>query len=401
MSLAVGKESSFGFEELFFSRTNSKGVIESGNSVFQRVSQFDWDDLLNKPHSLIRHPAMPRGVFHLLWETILSGNPIGAYVVNQAKDTSHYWVFALVTPIDGGFLSVRLKPSSPVFSVVKQKYSELLEIERTQKISPKESQAILIQVIKSLNFGSYHQFMTETLAQEIGCRQKNLKLDPIQAILQLRKVLRLGTDLQKRCADIFSAHHASRFVPLNLEIKAAKIGQEAAPLAVISAQYESLAKKIRQEIQKFSEAGKLVHEQIERCQFDVCNSLLQKEMVQFFRNETKSTPVQKNIEMAHLERVSNLGLDAARLGLKQIDIEFSKFKSVYEEVRNIESALEIVSISGRIEAAKIEQSSTDLSSLLNELVQFKRVLRVSLKDIDDIGKDLVFRARQINDEITL
>ncbi len=133
MGALLGKESDFGFEELFFSRTSTKGIIESGNSVFQRVSKYEWDEILSKPHSLVRHPAMPRGVFHLLWEEILSGRPVGAYVVNRAKDGSHYWVFALVTPTDDGFLSVRIKPSSAIFEIAKEKYSELLEVENSQK----------------------------------------------------------------------------------------------------------------------------------------------------------------------------------------------------------------------------------------------------------------------------
>lgn len=32
-------ESPFGFDELFFSRTDERGIIISGNNVFQRVSQ--------------------------------------------------------------------------------------------------------------------------------------------------------------------------------------------------------------------------------------------------------------------------------------------------------------------------------------------------------------------------
>lgn len=89
-SSSFTNESFFNFDELFFSRTNSKGIIQSGNSVFQHVSKYEWDEILNKPHNVIRHSAMPRGVFHLLWETILGGSPIGAYVVNQAKDGSFY-----------------------------------------------------------------------------------------------------------------------------------------------------------------------------------------------------------------------------------------------------------------------------------------------------------------------
>lgn len=95
----VDVEVPFTFEELFFSRTNWRGVILAGNSVFQRVSLYSWDELIQKPHNVIRHPDMPKGVFWLLWDTIKKGEPVGAYVKNRAKDGRYYWVFAIVTPI--------------------------------------------------------------------------------------------------------------------------------------------------------------------------------------------------------------------------------------------------------------------------------------------------------------
>jgi len=61
-----GAEVTFDPAELFFSRTNSNGVIRSGNDVFQRISGYPWDALLGAPHNIIRHPDMPEGVFSLL-----------------------------------------------------------------------------------------------------------------------------------------------------------------------------------------------------------------------------------------------------------------------------------------------------------------------------------------------
>src|SRR3546814_20818773 len=55
-------------------------------------------DLIDQPHSIVRHPDMPRCVFQLLWQTIAAGNEIFAYVKNIAKNGDYYWVFAHVTP---------------------------------------------------------------------------------------------------------------------------------------------------------------------------------------------------------------------------------------------------------------------------------------------------------------
>ena len=399
MKSLFANESRFDFEELFFSRTNSKGIIQSGNSVFQHVSKYDWEEILYKPHSVIRHPAMPRAVFHLLWETILSGKPIGAYVVNEAKDGSFYWVFALVSPIEDGFLSVRLKPSSPIFETVKQKYADLLELEKNKKNSPKESQEILLEEIKKLNFRSYHHFMTEALTQELECRQEKLNREPIRVISQLREVLNLGTQLQGKCEEIFSAYHKSALIPLNLEVLAAKIGAEAAPIAVVSSQYDDIAKQIQAETKKFLSAGNLVQEKVEECRLDVCNSLLQKEMFDFYKDEKKETPIDKSIEMRLLEDLSKHGIEEAKSSLTAIDVEFSQFKVVYEEVRKLATALEIVSLTGKIEAVKVKHSSQELLGLLNDLMVFKASLKKSLKEIDEIGNDLISQTHEMKEEL--
>src|SRR5690606_31957630 len=103
-------------------RTDAAGLIQFGNSVFQRVSIYDWDELLGKPHKIVRHPDTPRAAFWLLWSAIKDGRPFGAYVKNRAKDGRFYWVFAIVTPVDGGYLSVRLRPSTELLAVIKREY---------------------------------------------------------------------------------------------------------------------------------------------------------------------------------------------------------------------------------------------------------------------------------------
>src|SRR3712207_7822851 len=52
------------------------------------------DDVIGRPHNLIRHPEMPRAVFALLWQTLSEGRELFAYINNLASDGAHYWVLA-------------------------------------------------------------------------------------------------------------------------------------------------------------------------------------------------------------------------------------------------------------------------------------------------------------------
>src|SRR5512135_1947802 len=118
-----GVERFVGPDELFFSTTDAKGVIRSGNSVFARISHYSVAELVGTPHNVVRHPDMPAGAFRLVWDRLLAGRPAAAYVLNLAQDGAHYWVFATITPLGDGFLSVRMAPRSVLFEPAKALYT--------------------------------------------------------------------------------------------------------------------------------------------------------------------------------------------------------------------------------------------------------------------------------------
>jgi PAS domain S-box-containing protein len=132
----TGIERSFGEEEIIVSKTNLKGHITYANEVFERVSGYSLKELIGQPHSLIRHPEMPRSVFKLAWDAIQAKKEIFAYVVNLSKDGGHYWVFAHMTPsLDAGgnvvgYHSNRRKPDPDPIARAKDLYAGLCAEER-------------------------------------------------------------------------------------------------------------------------------------------------------------------------------------------------------------------------------------------------------------------------------
>jgi len=125
----------FGAEEIIVSKTDRKGVITYANDVFVRVSGYAEEELVGRPHSLVRHPQMPRAVFRFMWSEIEAGREVFAYVVNLARDGAPYWVFAHVTPTfdaAGGIVayhSNRRSPARQAIERIRPVYAWLLEIE--------------------------------------------------------------------------------------------------------------------------------------------------------------------------------------------------------------------------------------------------------------------------------
>ncbi len=132
----TGVERFFDDDEIIVSKTNLKGHVTYANRVFLRLADYTEQEVLGQPHSIIRHPEMPRCVFKLLWDTLGSENEIFAYVVNRSKNGDHYWVLAHVTPsydASGnvtGYHSNRRVPERPVLDgTIIPLYKSLLDVE--------------------------------------------------------------------------------------------------------------------------------------------------------------------------------------------------------------------------------------------------------------------------------
>ena len=98
------------------SKTDTKGRITYVNPAFMEASGFQEEELIGKPHNLIRHPDMPEEAFGDMWQTLKAGLPWTGMVKNRRKNGDFYWVNANVTPVRENneivaFMSVRSKPS--------------------------------------------------------------------------------------------------------------------------------------------------------------------------------------------------------------------------------------------------------------------------------------------------
>lgn len=102
--------------KLIVSTTDKSGVITHVNKAFIEMSGYTEDELINSPHSILRHPDMPPAAFKNLWDTVNKGEKWQGFVKNLRKDGGYYWVKATVIPnIRNGevvsYTSVRRKPS--------------------------------------------------------------------------------------------------------------------------------------------------------------------------------------------------------------------------------------------------------------------------------------------------
>jgi PAS domain S-box-containing protein len=96
--LPTNREVFFDRDHFIVSKTDLKGRITYVNRAFCAIARYEEHELLGAPHSIVRHPDMPRAVFKFMWDRLLEGHEVFAYVKNMTKLGDHYWVFAHVTP---------------------------------------------------------------------------------------------------------------------------------------------------------------------------------------------------------------------------------------------------------------------------------------------------------------
>lgn len=143
----TGVERKFGEEQVIVSKTDLKGRIVYANDLFVTISGFTECELIGAPHSILRHPAMPRVIFKALWEHLTAGKELFAYVVNRCKNGDHYWVLAHVTPTYtgagdiSGYHSNRRFPQPSAVAEVSDLYRRLSAIE-AEAANPKDGMAL-------------------------------------------------------------------------------------------------------------------------------------------------------------------------------------------------------------------------------------------------------------------
>ena len=114
--MATGQETVLDDYAFLVSETDAKGTILFANEDFCKIAEYDIDELIGKPHSMVRHKDMPKLAFKSLWDTVQKGKVWTGYVKNATKSGGYYWVFATVYPFEScdgskGYLSCRKKAS--------------------------------------------------------------------------------------------------------------------------------------------------------------------------------------------------------------------------------------------------------------------------------------------------
>jgi len=119
-------------ENIIVSKTDIKGNITFVNNMFCEISGYTLEELVGKPHNVVRHPDMPASAFKDMWETIQNKKVWHGKVKNKKKNGDAYYVDTSVNPIvdyDGNIVEyIGIRTDITELELMKNKLESDLDI---------------------------------------------------------------------------------------------------------------------------------------------------------------------------------------------------------------------------------------------------------------------------------
>jgi len=160
----VGEEIEVKDVDIIVSKSDEEGNITYGNPIFVKISGYGKEELIGAPHSILRHPDMPKTIFKYLWDRLKDKKEVKVFVKNRSKNGDFYRVYATIRPAlnpDGtlrNYTSTRRRSNPKAWEILEPLYKEMRELEEAQGIE--KAEARLLDFIKEQGGNSLDDFNT-------------------------------------------------------------------------------------------------------------------------------------------------------------------------------------------------------------------------------------------------
>lgn len=393
-------ESPFELGETFFSRTDNRGVILAANDIFRRVSGYSWEELSQAPHKIIRHPDMPRGFFEYFWKTIQSGKPIAGYVKNLSKDGLYYWVLAIVVPMEGGFLSVRIKPCCGLLDKVEAIYDELLQLEVNDDLSPEDSANLLLAKLKESGFEQYSDFETHALGKEIPAIDATLGNTIDRSVSGFNQIVPAVADLKAETDKLVTLFETVGTIPTNLRILASRIEPAGGPVSSLSENYWKMSNDMTTWFTGFitssGNAFSGIQAAVNEAMLLRCATRLLSETAEQFASERRNLGgIDASEEYKIISELAFKYEQKATESINKIEQKAKLIANAVSILRRHILGLSTTRVMCKIESAGLRSGGENLSDIITHFEKFQEKVDVILDQLDDAGALILSNARVI------
>ncbi|MEA1893352.1 MAG: EAL domain-containing protein [Campylobacterota bacterium] len=189
------------------SKTDTKGNLTYVSQAFMSISGYSEKELLNQPHSIVRHPDMSKNTFKNLWETIQTGKTWRGEIKNIKKDGGYYWVDAVISADYDkdhniiGYSAIRLDITSQKEAQYLASHDFLTSLPNKAKFEEIASHAIKVanrdKTSLAILFIDFDKFknINDTLGHLVGDEMLKIVATRMQSVLRdVDTIARIGGD---------------------------------------------------------------------------------------------------------------------------------------------------------------------------------------------------------------
>ena len=378
----------FETSQLFYSRTDKRGIIKAGNSVFQAISGFDWAQFLDAPHRIVRNYDTPRAIFRVMWALIEANSVAVAYVRNKTAEGRGYWVLAMVLPTADGYLSIRIKPTSPLFALIKEIYRGLSAAEQGEALTVEDSEVRLLDELGALGYPSYEAFHKSALLDEFRARSSAVSQKLKGYFADIDRIKKGLQAIKSSQVELMAGVESLRDLPTNMRIVASRLEPSGGPLSAMSDIYNSTSSVLFQEITDFAlgqtSISKRMDEAFENaCFFKVVTLLVEETMAASAQDDLLEHGVDQGIEMSFLGGVLAQYAAIERDSLQIAERLAQDLNRAAYDLRRSMLGLDTIRVMGLVESGRLGSEGSRIGATMEQIGDCHSVIIALLQSIKD------------------
>ncbi|MCF6200596.1 MAG: EAL domain-containing protein [Hydrogenimonas sp.] len=210
------------------SKTNHKGIITYVNDAFCKISEYSKEELIGKPHNIVRHPDTPKSTFEQMWQTIKERKEIWQGVIkNRTKNGKFYYVQTTIKPIldkNGEIIE---------FIALRNDITDIMNPRKQLNDLINSCRETVVVLIKIEGFEYIEKFYGHTLTQELEERFARKLMEHIPKEFKFERVYQLGNGEYAFAKDKKICTHKADFIKEQLKKFHDRINEEGITLGEI------------------------------------------------------------------------------------------------------------------------------------------------------------------------
>ena len=390
------------------STTNLDSSITHINDDFSKVSGYEKQELIGKPHNVIRHPEMPKAAFKDMWQSIQDGNNWMGLVKNRCKNGSYYWVNAFVSPIKVNgkvveYQSVRTKPEA----LLKERASHCYKAINSGK-TPKAKN--VLSIVNSLLLGWLMCISLILIASQLETLPSSILillalfcfLYPLLKLhRRLNRILTMSKKIQNNeLSQIIYTGYVDELSHIEMSLRM-KTAESLSIIGRVKDSSEALNIQMDENSQENINNQNLLVEQSENVdQIVVAIGQMNCAVTDIARNTTRSTDevsvlvkqieLTKNALTRSQEATSEITqlLDDSQTSISALEVQCKEVNSVLEVIEALAEQTNLLALNAAIEAARAGEAGRGFAVVADEVRSLANRSQTSAKEIQIIIENL-------------